>query len=62
MAGVDQLHMDLSLSSLVIAIAPLYLMILHVPPRRLGAQSLVPLDNIGTQLVSCQGDQLVPLP
>ena len=47
MAGVDQLQTDLSLSGSVIAIAPLYLMILDVPPRRLDVRSLAPPDSIG---------------
>ena len=47
MVGVDQLQMDLSPSGLVIAIVPLYLMILDVSPRRLAIWSLAPPDSIG---------------
>ena len=47
MAGVDQLQTNLSVSGSVIAITPLYLMILDVPHRRMDVRSLVPPGSIG---------------
>ena len=59
MVGVDQPHVDPSLSGSVIVIASLHLMVPGVSHCWLGVWNLAPLNSISVQLTDCQEGRFV---